>query len=124
MDDRERGRLDAIAAKLGGARRMLAETTAMPQPEISPEAREAAAAEAWRQVGEAAQVPAEALAPLLEMLGEGTTAPAVAKRFGVSKWTARTWLENLRGKGAAYVDGERKAARWRLAPPLPGGDAQ
>jgi hypothetical protein len=42
----------------------------------------------------------------------------------VKKWTARTWLENLRGKGAAYVVGTRAAARWKLTPPPGEGDSQ
>jgi response regulator of citrate/malate metabolism len=124
MDDTERGRLDSLAAKLGGTRRMLEQAAAMPESQMSPEDREAAAAEAWRKVAEAAQVPADALAGLMGMLEEGATASAVAKRFGVSKWTARKWLENLRDKGAAYVDGERATARWLLAPPLREDDAQ
>jgi hypothetical protein len=125
MDDRERGRLDALAAKLGRARRTIAEGRAMPAPpQVPPEALAALTAEGWRQVGEAAQVPGEALGPLLEMLEEGTTISAVATRFDVKKWTARTWLENLRGKRAAYVVGERAAARWMLGPPPGEGDAQ
>lgn len=125
MDDSERGRLDAIAAKLGGARRMLAEDAAAPKPpRVSPEEREAVTAEAWRKAGEEAEIPEEARGQLLRMLGDGTTISAVAAAFGLSKYAARTWLENLRGQGAAYVDGERKAARWRLAPPPSDGDAQ
>jgi transposase-like protein len=58
------------------------------------------------------------------MLEEGTTIGAAAERFGVKKWQARKWLEWLRIAGAAHVDGERSAARWRLAPPLGEGDAQ
>lgn len=125
MDDRERGRLDALAAKLGTARRTIEEGRARPAPpQADPEALAALTAEGWRQVGEAAQVPGEALGPLLEMLEGGTTISAVATRFDVKKWTARTWLENLRGKGAAYVVGERAAARWMLTPPPGEGDTQ
>lgn len=124
MDDRERGRLDALAAKLGGARRTIEEGRSMPAPpQVPPEALAALTAEHWRQVGEAAQVPGETLGPLLEMLEEGTTISAVAARFDVKKWTARTWLENLRGKGAAYVVGTRAAARWKLTPPPGEGDS-
>ena len=124
VDDDTRAAFSALDAKLKGVRRMNAETNAMPRPEMSPEAAEAAAEEAWRQVGEQAEIPAEVMERLLGMLREGTTAGGVARALAVSKWTARTWLEKLRGQGAAYVDGEKRAARWRLAPPPPEGDAQ
>lgn len=125
MDKSIQARNDAIHQRLADAGRMLAETAAMPSPPlVDPAERAAFTAERWRQVGEQAQIPEEARPRLLEMLREGTTAPAVAAAFEVSKWTARTWLENLRLGGAAYVDGERKAARWRLAPPPGDGDAQ
>jgi hypothetical protein len=118
MDKETRGRFAELNAKLGGVRQMNAETAAMPKPpEASPEVRAAFVAEQWRQVDEQAQIPPEVVAPLMEMLEAGTTAPAVARRFGVSKWTARTWLENLRGRNVAYVAGERSKARWLLAPP-------
>jgi hypothetical protein len=124
MDDRERGLLDALSAKLGGVRQMLAETAAMPKPpELPPQDREAATAEAWHQVGERAEIPEESRPELMRLLGQGTTAPAVAAALGVSGWKARTYLERLRNEGAAYVDGVKKAARWRLAPPPAEGDA-
>jgi hypothetical protein len=122
MNDKERELLARLDAKNAATRQMLAETVAMPKPQLSPEAREAVAAEAWRRVAE--EPPREVLAPLLEMLEEGTTIGAAAERFGVKKWQARKWLEWLRIAGAAHVDGERSAARWRLAPPLGEGDAQ
>jgi hypothetical protein len=124
MDDRERGRLDALAAKLGGVRQVIMETAAIPAPPEVPAGDLAAlVAERWRRVGEAAEIPEGARRRLLEMLAEGTTGPRVAEALGVSKWTARTWLESLRNEGAVYLDGVKKAARWRLAPPLPDGDA-
>jgi len=122
MNDKEREMLAALDAKNAGTRRMLEETAAMPRPQVPPEVHEAAIAQAWRKVAE--EPPREALGPLLEMLGEGTTIPAVARRFEVKQWKARKWMEWLRVAGAAYVDGERSAARWRLAPPPGEGDAQ
>jgi len=132
MGDRERAMLDGIAAKLGGARRMITETMARPAPpEVPREALDALTAERWRQVGVEAVIPEDARPRLLEMLAAppsaadprgGTTNSAVAREFGVSKWTARTWLQNLRNGDAAYVDGEKKAARWRLGPPPAEGD--
>ena len=133
LNDKEREVLAALDAKNAGTRRMLAETAATPRPQMPPEDRAAAAAEAWRHVVEEAEIPGEARSRLLEMLAAppspadprgGTTIPAVAGEFGVSVWTARKWLASLRLTSAVYLDGERKAARWRLAPPPGGGDAQ
>jgi hypothetical protein len=124
MNDRERDMLDGLAAKLGGARRMITETMARPAPpEASPEALAAHVAERWWQIGEAAEVPADARPRLAEMLGGGTTISTVAKEFAVTKWTARQWLQRLRNERVAYVDGTRATARWRLAPPPGTGDA-
>lgn len=132
MDATDHPDTDARAArvreKLAGARQALEEAAALPRPVpgLSPEQRAARAAERWRQVGEAARIPDGALPRLLEMLGgEGTTISRVAAEFRVKPWTARTWMEKLRGEGLVHVAGERKAARWRLlAPPPDGGDAQ
>jgi hypothetical protein len=124
VDEDTRAAFASLDEKLRAVRRMNAETAAMPRPDVSPQEAAAAAEEAWRKVGEEAEIPPEAAERLLGMLREGTTAGSVAQAFGVSKWTARTWLEKLRGQGAAYVDGERKAARWRLAPPPEQDDAQ
>lgn len=124
MGDRERAMLDGIAAKLGGARRMITETMARPAPpQVAPEAIAALSAEHWRQVGVEAVIPEGARPRLLEMLEQGTTIRLAAAEFGVTKWIARTWLQKFRDEGLAYVDGTRSAARWRLAPPPPAGDA-
>lgn len=126
MDSNERGRLDAIAAKLGNARRIVTETAAMPRPpEMPPEAHAAFVAEAWRQVGERAEILGEFRPELMRLLAQegGTTAPAVAAAAGIKKWRALTWLTALRNEGVACLDGEKRGARWRLAPPPAGGDA-
>jgi hypothetical protein len=124
VDEDTRAAFATLDEKLRAVRLMNAETAAMPRPQVSPQEASAATEEAWRQVGEQAEIPPEAAEGLLGMLREGTTAGSVAQAFGVSKWIARTWLEKLRGQGAAYVDGERKAARWRLTPPPAQDDAQ
>ena len=126
MGDRERELLNSIAAKLGGARRMITETMARPAPpQVPQEAVAAIAAEHWRQVGVEAVIPEGARPRLLEMLGGGTTIRLVAAEFRLSKWTARTWLQKFRDEGLAYVDGARSAARWRRVPDTPpeAGDA-
>jgi hypothetical protein len=41
--------------------------------------------------------------------------------LGVSKWTARTYLERLRGEGLVRMEGEKRTAKWLLAEPG-GGD--
>lgn len=115
MDDDTRAKLAAIDEKLGNARRIVAETAAMPKPpEVSREALDALTAERWRQVGEQAQIPEEALPVLLRLLREGTTISSVAEALGVSKWDARTFLEKLRNEGIARVDGKGRGARFRL----------
>jgi hypothetical protein len=114
----------ALDAKLAGVRETLAETAAMPRPEVPPEVRAAYAAEQWRLIGEEAKIPAEARPRLTEMLAEGTTIGAVAAEFGVTKPVARGWLQKYRNANAAYVDGERRGAKWRLATPPGDGDAQ
>jgi hypothetical protein len=125
MTGRERDKLAALDAKLGGVRRMITQTLARPAaPEVPAEALAAQVAEHWRQVGVEAVIPDEARPRLLEMLGAGTTISAVAREFGQKKWTARTWLGRLRDEGVAYVDGERSTARWRLTPPPAEGDTQ
>jgi hypothetical protein len=124
MNDRERERFDALAAKLGGARRLITQTMARPAPpEVSPEVLAAQAAERWWQVGEATEIPEGARPRLTEMLAAGTTISRVAKELAVTKWIARQWLQKLRNEGIAYVDGTRATARWRLAPPPEAGDA-
>jgi hypothetical protein len=130
MGNRERDRLDTLAAKLDGVRRMNAETAALPAP---PRLSQEIIADAWHRVAAQAEIP-EAVRPrMLDMLAAapsaadprgGTTIPAVAGAFGVTIWTARTWLENLRDGGAAHVDGRKKAARWRPGPPPAGGGTQ
>jgi hypothetical protein len=124
MDESTAARNAAIHRKLTDASRSLAVAAAIPRPEpVAPETRAAFTAERWRQVAD--EPPRQVLGPLLGMLEEGTTISAVAGQFtGGKKWQARKWLEYLRLAGAAYVDGERSAARWRLAPPLGEGDAQ
>lgn len=125
MGDREREMLASLAAKLGGARRLLTETLNRPAPpEASPEAVAAQVAERWWKVGEAAEIPAGNRPRLVEMLGGGTTISTVAREFEVTKWTARQWLQRLRNENVAYVDGTRATAKWRLAPPPADGDAQ
>jgi hypothetical protein len=124
MGEREREMLAGLAAKLGGARRMITETMARPAPpEVSAEVLAAHVAERWWKVGEAAEIPEQARPRLVEMLAEGTTISKVAAEFKTTKWTARQWLQRLRNERVAYVDGTRSTAKWRLAPPPDSGDA-
>lgn len=123
MNDRERQTLDRLAAKLGGARRMIVETLNRPAPpEVPAEVLAAHVADRWWQVGEAAEIPEAARPRLVEMLTEGTTISKVAKEFGETKWTARQWLQRFRNENAAYVDGTKSTAKWRLATPPETGD--
>lgn len=59
---------------------------------------------------------------LLGLLVAGTTISEVMGALGVSKWTARVYLERLRTEGLVRMEGEKRTARWLLAEPG-GGDA-
>jgi hypothetical protein len=122
VDEGTRARLDALHEKLGAARQMLEETAAMPKPpQVSKEALAAHTAERWRLIGEEAQIPEGHRERLTAMLAAGTTIGAVAEEFGVTKPVARGWLQKYRNADAAYVDGVKRGARWRLGAP-PAGD--
>jgi len=60
---------------------------------------------------------AEYRAALMALLKESTTASEAAECIGVTKWSVRVHLEALRDEGIARVEGERRLARWVLAPP-------
>jgi hypothetical protein len=123
MDDDARSRYAAVRERLSAAAASLAETAAMPRPEADPADRAAFIAQRWQQVTAGVQIPEGPRGRLLAMLGEGTTISVVARALEVKPWTARTWLEKLRDENLAYVDGERRGAHWRLAPPPGDGDA-
>lgn len=123
MDDVTRDRFRELDRKLGRTAAILAETQAMPPPpEVPAEKLRESSEERWRQVGDQAEIPTVHRETLLDLLKDGTTMSQVAEALGVSKWAARTYLEKLRGDGVAYVDGVKRAARWRLAQPA-GGDS-
>jgi hypothetical protein len=120
MDDTTRAKFRALDEKLTRARAILAETEAMPPgPDVPMDKLRESSAERWRQVGEQAEIPTEAIGKLFELLREGTTMSKVAEAFGVKPWTARTWLEKLRGQGTVKITGERRTARWVLCEPEP-----
>jgi hypothetical protein len=102
-------------------RRILAESAAAPDPDVTPEQRAAFTAARWQQLGEGTVIPDEAREVLLRLLAAGTTISEAARTLEVSKWTARTYLERLRTEGLVRMEGERRTARWLLAEPG-GGD--
>lgn len=115
MDPDARATIAGVNRKLNAASRMAAESAAMEgPPDVPPEVLEAFHAERWRKVGEEAEIPDGDMERFREMLAAGTTISEVMEAFGISRWTARTWLEKLRGKGIAKVVGERRAAKWIL----------
>jgi hypothetical protein len=126
LDDVTAARLRALDEKLKGTREILAETAAMDKgPDVPADKLRESAAERWRQVGEQAEIPTEMMGKLLDLLEGGTTMSKVAAELGVKPWTARTWLEKLRGQGVAKVVGERRTARWVRCdqePPEAAGD--
>lgn len=68
------------------------------------------------------EIPADALRIMASLLVTGTTIREVSGTLGVTRWTARRWLERLRDAGSVRVDGETKAARWIQIAPLPGNE--
>jgi hypothetical protein len=113
MDDDMRSRLAAIDARLGGVRKIIAETAALPMPpEVPAEALAASTAERWRQVGEQAQISPDHREIMLGLLKEGTTIGAVSKALGVTTWTARTYLQKLKDEGVARLEGKGRGSRW------------
>lgn len=124
LDDPLRARLAELDRKNAAARRMIEETVAMPQPDISPEDRAAFTAARWRQIGEGTEIPGEAREKLLALLAAGKVpASKAAEALGVTPWTARTYLERLRLDGLAHAAGKGRAAGWFAGPePVAGGD--
>jgi len=117
MDETSRARLAEIDRKLDGTRQILNEESARMReqaPTVPQDKIDAYFAERWRQVGEQAQIPAEAREPLIALLRKGTTIGEVAETFGITKWIARTWLEKLRNEKLAWIDGQGRGARFRL----------
>ena len=104
-------------------RRILAESAAEPLPDIPHDQQVAHAAERWRQLGEGTVIPDEAREVLLRLLAAGTTISEAARTLEVSKWTARTYLERLRGEGLAQIAGSGRGARWLAIPPQDDGNA-
>src|SRR6185437_8624093 len=102
-------------------RRLLAESAAEPLPDIPHDQQVAHAADRWRQLGEKTVIPDEHREKLLALLAAGTTIPEAARALEVTKWTARTYLERLRGEGLVRMEGEKRTAKWLLAEPG-GGD--
>jgi hypothetical protein len=123
MDDETRSRLADLDAKLGGVRDIIAGTAALPKPpEVSREALAAHTAERWRRVGEEAKLSEKDRNVLIEMLkGDGTTAPVVAERLGVTPFIARGYLQKLADEGLVRLDGKGRGSRWRATEP---GDSQ
>lgn len=114
-DDGLRAQFNALGEKIGQAREVLRETEALPpHPEVPEEKLKASSEERWRQAGDQAVIPDDAMEPLISLLREGTTTSAVARAFGISSWTARTWLQKLRNAGVAHVEGVKRGARWKL----------
>jgi len=122
LDPELRDRLRRMDERNAETRRLIEETAAMPQPDISHEDQIAHAAARWQALGEATDIPDDKREKLLALLAAGTTISEVARTLEVTKWTARTYLERLRTEGRVRIEGERKAARWLLAE-SDGGDA-
>ena len=94
---------------------ILDETVTAEIPDVDPGQLAATRAQRWRDLGMATEIPSAIIRDLIALLaGDGTTTNTVASTFGVSKWTARCWLERLRQEGMAGDPGKGRGARWRL----------
>lgn len=103
--------------RLAEIRRDLEDARSQPVPDIPHDVLVAQAEARWRELGEATEIPEAARGPLLALLAAGTTISEAARVLEVSKWTARTYLERLRGEGRVRIEGERRTARWLLNDP-------
>jgi hypothetical protein len=110
--------------KITDARQALADAGEAVPDDVPKEALEAAADKAWLDLGQATEIPDSSRSVLFGLLRDGTTSSKAAEALGVSKWTARTYLERLRTEGLARLEGDRRTARWILASPedTAGGD--
>jgi hypothetical protein len=90
-------------------------TAALPKPpEVSEEAMARSVAERWRQFGEQTKMSENHRNVLIEMVqGDGTTAPAVAARLGVTPFVARGYLQKLADEGLIRLEGKGRGSRWR-----------
>lgn len=121
LDDDMRTRLRKMGERNDETRRMIAETAAIPQPDISHEDQIAHAAARWQALGEATDIPDEARGPLLRLIVAGTSISKAAEALSVTRWVARTYLERLKTEGLVRIEGSGRSARWVPADPA-GGD--
>jgi hypothetical protein len=116
LDDDLRRKWRATGRKLEAAKDALAETMAMPMPEVPREVQHARADAEWLALGARTPVTAEQREALTVLLKGGTTIPEVANALGVSKWSARCMIEHLRSEGLVRKEGDRRTSRWFLVP--------
>jgi predicted ArsR family transcriptional regulator len=69
--------------------------------------------ERWQQIAGQSRIPEGKRPALLEALAAGATVAEAAGVLAVTKWTARTCLEELRAEGSAAPCGPR----WHLTGP-------
>jgi hypothetical protein len=108
-------------------RRILAESAAVPDPDVTPEQRAAHTAAKWDAEAERTVVPDDMREKLLALVaGEGISARQAVGELGVpeaSRAKVTWWLNRLRWEGLVRLDGKGRGARWKLVPPPEDGDA-
>jgi hypothetical protein len=121
LDDDMRTRLRKMGERNDETRRIIAETMAMPEPDVSPEDRAAYVAARWDQVAENTEIPPDMREKLLALVaGEGISVRGATDALGIpegSRRKVRWWLERLRWEGLAYADGKGRSTRWKLGTP-------
>jgi hypothetical protein len=123
LDDDLRVRLRRMGERNDETRRMIAETAAMPQPDISHENQVAHARARWQQEAEDVVIPPDMREKLLALVaGEGVSVRGAADALGIpegSRKKVRLWLERLLLEGLVFVEGDNRNTRWKLVTPPP-----
>lgn len=105
-------------------RRLIAETAAMPEPDVTPEQRAAYTAARWDAEAEQTVIPDDMRPKLLALVaGEGISVRGAADALGIpegSRQKVRWWLERLRWEGLVCAEGKGRATRWKLVTPPDG----
>jgi len=126
LDDDMRTRLRKMGERNDQTRRTIAETSAMPEPDVSPEDRAAYTAAKWDREAENTVIPDDMRARLLELTaGEGISARQAVNALGVAEATRAKvtwWLNRLRWEGKVRLEGKGRGAKWKLVTPPDGGD--
>jgi hypothetical protein len=113
--------------KLAETRRVLQETAAVPQPDVTPEEQAAYTRAMWDTEAEQTEIPPDIRARLLGLVaGEGISARQAVNALGIpeaGRAKVTWWLNRLRWEGVVRLEGKGRGAKWKLVAASDGGDA-